>query len=211
MPAGPIASVGEMLEHPQTVARNMVVETDHPTAGRVRSLGSAVKMSGTGHRSQSDAGSSVGTPSPAPLLGQHTREVLGDAGVSDERSTCSSPRACSSAQIPERPCKPNSLQDVLSFSGRATSPCGLHAPRVPWLNQRPHLLERHDGATWMPRTREPVVYVSFRPEGEIVSSGKADVVPGVPDRSYQMNDTFVAFEHSVANAEFERLAALRTV
>ena len=85
VPAGPIASVGEMLEHPQTVARNMVVETDHPTAGRVRSLGSAVKMSGTGHRSQSDAGSSVGTPSPAPLLGQHTREVLGDAGVSDER------------------------------------------------------------------------------------------------------------------------------
>jgi formyl-CoA transferase len=74
-----------MLEHPQTVARNMVVETDHPTAGRVRSLGSAVKMSGTGHRSQSDAGSSGGTPSPAPLLGQHTREVLGDAGVSDER------------------------------------------------------------------------------------------------------------------------------
>ena len=85
VPAGPIASVGEMLEHPQTVARDMVVETDHPTAGRVRSLGSAVKMSGTGHRSQSDAGSSGGTPSPAPLLGQHTREVLGDAGVSDER------------------------------------------------------------------------------------------------------------------------------
>jgi len=80
VPAGPIASVGEMLEHPQTVARKMVVETDHPTAGRVRSLGSAVKMSGTG-----EGPLAGGAPSPAPLLGQHTREVLRDVGVNDQR------------------------------------------------------------------------------------------------------------------------------
>ena len=108
VPAGPIASVGEMLEHPQTVARKMVVETDHPTAGRVRSLGSAVKMSGTGHRSQSDAGSGRrraepgATPRPA-----YARGAWGCGRQRSARSTRSSPGACSSAQLPERPCKPN--------------------------------------------------------------------------------------------------------
>ena len=74
VPAGPIASIGEMLEHPQTLARDMVVETEHPKAGRVRSLGSAVKMS---------AGAAPGTR-PAPLLGQHTREVLLEVGLGGE-------------------------------------------------------------------------------------------------------------------------------
>ncbi len=76
VPAGPISSVGEMLEHPQTGAREMVVETQHPTAGRVRSLGSPIKVDGVGGR----------TDRAAPLLGQHTLEVLTDFGVSPERS-----------------------------------------------------------------------------------------------------------------------------
>lgn len=70
VPAGPIASVGEMLEHPQTVARGMVVETDHPRAGRVRSLGSPVKMSASGRE----------MAAPAPLLGEHSRSVLREVG-----------------------------------------------------------------------------------------------------------------------------------
>lgn len=74
VPAGPIASIGEMLEHPQTLARSMVVETEHPLAGRVRSLGSAVKMSA----------SAAPGPRPAPLLGQHTREVLREAGLPED-------------------------------------------------------------------------------------------------------------------------------
>jgi len=74
VPAGPIASIGEMLEHPQTVARSMVIETEHPRAGRVRSLGSAVKMSNHGEPGLR----------PAPLLGQHTREVVGDIGLAEE-------------------------------------------------------------------------------------------------------------------------------
>lgn len=72
LPVGPILSVPEMLEHPQTVAREMVVETEHPKAGRVRSLGLPVKFSetpGTVRR-------------PAPLLGQHTYEVLQEVGYS---------------------------------------------------------------------------------------------------------------------------------
>lgn len=70
VPAGPVASIGEMLEHPQTRARDMVVEVSHARLGRVRSLGSPVKMS---------AGSGPAR-SGAPLLGEHTREVLLEAG-----------------------------------------------------------------------------------------------------------------------------------
>jgi len=77
VPAGPIASVGEMLDHPQTLARGMVVETNHPVAGRVRSIGSAVKMSARDATSEGVR--------PAPLLGEHSREILSSAGYTSEQ------------------------------------------------------------------------------------------------------------------------------
>jgi crotonobetainyl-CoA:carnitine CoA-transferase CaiB-like acyl-CoA transferase len=82
VPAGPIASVGEMLDHPQTRAREMVVEVDHPKAGRVRSLGNPLKL--TAGRGAADSGGTgeSWTSRPAPMLGQHTTEVLLDAGFS---------------------------------------------------------------------------------------------------------------------------------
>jgi crotonobetainyl-CoA:carnitine CoA-transferase CaiB-like acyl-CoA transferase len=74
VPVGPVASIGEMLEHPQTLAREMVVEVEHARLGPVRSLGSPVKLS-----------ANPGAPRRgAPLLGEHTREVLVDAGWSEE-------------------------------------------------------------------------------------------------------------------------------
>ena len=87
VPAGPIASIGEMLENPQTIARAMVVETEHPTAGRVRSLGNAVKMWGreTGSTKESTASTIPEVQSvPAPMLGEHTCAVLLDAGYTEE-------------------------------------------------------------------------------------------------------------------------------
>jgi crotonobetainyl-CoA:carnitine CoA-transferase CaiB-like acyl-CoA transferase len=60
-----------MHADPQTIAREMVVETDHPVAGRVKTVGLPVKFSAT-----------PGTIArPAPLLGEHTREVLAEAGL----------------------------------------------------------------------------------------------------------------------------------
>jgi formyl-CoA transferase len=72
LPVGPILSIAEMLEHPQTQAREMVVATDHPKAGRVQSLGLPIKFSDT----------PGAVTRPAPLLGEHTYEVLSEAGYS---------------------------------------------------------------------------------------------------------------------------------
>ncbi len=72
LPVGPILSIAEMLEHPQTQAREMVVATDHPKAGRVHSLGLPIKFSDT----------PGAVTRPAPLLGEHTYEVLSEAGYS---------------------------------------------------------------------------------------------------------------------------------
>jgi crotonobetainyl-CoA:carnitine CoA-transferase CaiB-like acyl-CoA transferase len=71
VPSGPVAGVGEMLEHPQTLARDMVVEAEHTRLGTVRSLGSPVKMS---------AAPTDGVHRGAPTLGEHTTEVLLETG-----------------------------------------------------------------------------------------------------------------------------------
>ncbi len=72
VPAGAVHSIAEALEHPQTQARGMVVEVDHPQAGRVRALGCPLHFSVT----------PTSTARAAPLLGEHTREVLAEAGFS---------------------------------------------------------------------------------------------------------------------------------
>ena len=74
VPAGPVMSVGEMHQDPQTLARNMVLEVDHPRAGKVKTLGPPVKLSRT----------PASVRRPAPLFGQHTAEVLAEYGYSSE-------------------------------------------------------------------------------------------------------------------------------
>jgi len=73
VPAGPIQSIGEMSSDPQTLAREMVVELDHPVAGRTRALGVPLKFSAT----------PAGVHRPAPTFGQHTRDVLREIGYAD--------------------------------------------------------------------------------------------------------------------------------
>ena len=66
LPAGPVLDVAEMHADPQARARGMVAEVDHPTAGRVETIGCPVKFSRT----------PGGVGRPAPRLGEHTSEVL---------------------------------------------------------------------------------------------------------------------------------------
>ena len=70
IPCGPINDYAEVFADPQVLAREMVVETDHPALGRVKMLGSPVKMSAT----------PADVSRRAPTFGEHTDEVLREAG-----------------------------------------------------------------------------------------------------------------------------------
>ena len=74
VPAGPVKTIEQMLADPQVRARDMVVDLDHPKAGVTQAIGCPVKFSATP--------SHVGRP--APMLGQHTSEVLGEFGFGAE-------------------------------------------------------------------------------------------------------------------------------
>lgn len=74
VPAGPVLSIAQMHAHEQTIARDMVVSTQHRVAGEVKTIGAPVKFHGT----------PGGVKRAAPVLGQHSREVLAGAGYSGE-------------------------------------------------------------------------------------------------------------------------------
>jgi formyl-CoA transferase len=74
IPCGPINNYAEAYADPQIRAREMIAEVDHPTLGRLRMPGSPIKMSGT----------PTVVSRRAPLLGEHTRDVLREAGCSEE-------------------------------------------------------------------------------------------------------------------------------
>ncbi len=73
VPVGPVLSVDEMHNHPQTLAREMVTQTEHPVAGTVKTIGLPVKFHST----------PGGVVRPAPGFGEHSREVLLGLGFSD--------------------------------------------------------------------------------------------------------------------------------
>ena len=74
IPCGPINDYAQVFADAQVRAREMVVEVEHPRLGRVRSLGSPIKMSAT----------PANPARRAPLLGEHTNEILTEMGMSEE-------------------------------------------------------------------------------------------------------------------------------
>jgi crotonobetainyl-CoA:carnitine CoA-transferase CaiB-like acyl-CoA transferase len=81
IPMGAINTIDQVVDHPQVKARGMIVQTTHPTVGPVKMVGVPVKLSET----------PGAVRDPAPVLGQHTHEVLrgwlglDDAEIADQR------------------------------------------------------------------------------------------------------------------------------
>lgn len=75
VPNGPINHIDEVLEDEQVKAREMIVEVEHPKAGKLKMPGVAIKLSETPGEIHS----------PAPILGQHNAEILKEYfGYSDK-------------------------------------------------------------------------------------------------------------------------------
>jgi crotonobetainyl-CoA:carnitine CoA-transferase CaiB-like acyl-CoA transferase len=75
VPCAPILSRTDLFTDPQIAANALIVESDHPHAGRMRQARPAARFDGTPAELRS----------PAPLLGAHTDEVLTELGVSSEQ------------------------------------------------------------------------------------------------------------------------------
>ncbi len=74
LPVGRVMSIPEAFDDPQARYHGMLVEFEHPAAGHVRTTGSPLRLDGAQARATS----------LPPLLGQHTRAILGEMGVDQE-------------------------------------------------------------------------------------------------------------------------------
>ena len=70
IPAAPVKTILEFMDDPAVQHHDMVHEYDHPDVGRLRLMGQPLVFNDTPTRD----------PGPPPLLGQHTDEVLKEAG-----------------------------------------------------------------------------------------------------------------------------------
>jgi crotonobetainyl-CoA:carnitine CoA-transferase CaiB-like acyl-CoA transferase len=67
----PVNRYADLPSDPQVIASGMLVEQEHPRAGRLRTLDTAIRFNRT----------PGGIRTPAPALGEHTDAVLTEAGL----------------------------------------------------------------------------------------------------------------------------------
>jgi len=76
VPAAPVRNLAEVVEDQETIRRGLVVEVEHPVAGRMKLLGNPLYFSRT----------PAVTAACAPVLGEHTMAILGDwLGLTPDR------------------------------------------------------------------------------------------------------------------------------
>ena len=75
VPFSPVNTMADVLAHPQVEALGLVLDYEHPQAGAVKAIGHAMQVDGK----------RAGIERPAPLLGQHTEEILRELGIPEER------------------------------------------------------------------------------------------------------------------------------
>jgi formyl-CoA transferase len=68
----PVLDYDEVLAHPQVINNDIIRTVDHPTAGPIKVIDNPIRLSAAGSRKYS----------PAPLLGQHSEEILAELGYS---------------------------------------------------------------------------------------------------------------------------------
>jgi len=73
-PTTAVYTIGELVRHPHLAARGQIIELEHPILGTVPVFGAPIRLPAC----------PGGPVAPAPLLGEHTREVLGTLGALDE-------------------------------------------------------------------------------------------------------------------------------
>jgi crotonobetainyl-CoA:carnitine CoA-transferase CaiB-like acyl-CoA transferase len=74
VPCGPVNNIAQVFNHPQVLHRNMLLETEHPTAGKIKLTGFPVKFSEEGPNLRY---------SP-PLLGDYTHSLLTQMNYSEQ-------------------------------------------------------------------------------------------------------------------------------
>ncbi len=73
VPCAPVLTRGQMIDHPQIKASEIVIEYDHPQLGRLRQARPAARFEGT----------PTSIRNGAPQLGEHTYDVLAEVGYSE--------------------------------------------------------------------------------------------------------------------------------